>query len=171
MSDGRWLALDEEGFDDLIAVMAAPPLTGGPTVSLDEYYQSEWTAAMADPVGWMRENGQGIRETSKRPMVRLLLRRHPEARRLLQDGDEEAIQGLLAGTTSAEAIVGMSDEDKKKWYDRIQRFLIALKIAAAVIPPPYSFAVMAFAIGLALFAEKRLKPQELAALFAAYRGE
>lgn len=154
----------QAGLDDLFDLMKPITKVMGAhgRTELEQYEADEMAKAIADPLAWARQNKDAMRRAMRRPGVRILLRRHPEARRQLHFDDAEAIEGLVSN-----GMVGLTDEQKKKWYDRIQRALPVLKIIAEFTPPPYNFAVIGVTILLILIAENRLKPDTLAAIFGA----
>lgn len=112
--------------------------------------------AVKDPHGFVRTHHRGVTRALGRRRVREELDSRVGVGELQPDD-----LVLLLGLSEGRLPVGMSDEDKEKWHQRIQRILPVLKIIAAIVPPPYNLAIVALIVILTLIDQNRLTPAQL----------
>lgn len=139
--------------DELVATVMSVPV-------LSVYATDELTKAQADPDTWLADNRVAIQAAMRRPIVRLLLRRHTE----LHDLVGQEMLGVFGGTNTH--VVDMSDEWKARLHNWVQKALPILKLIATFVPPPYNFAIMAITVLLILIDTNRLQPTVVASVFA-----
>lgn len=152
--------LDQEDFDGLQYMMDKGALrTFLSKTDVDARIEAELVDMYADPVGYTSRLRKSSRKAFGHRGVKFLLRFHPAARGLSRE-DRDEIFALATGARSFSDTVGMSPEQKKKWHDRIQRWLPILKVIATFTPPPYNLGVIGFIVLLIWIDENRLKPAE-----------
>lgn len=154
--------MKDEDFDQALVAVSLPKnrqriFRGRIQRRLDE----QLTLAMADPEGWTRANREGIRRTALRPRVRERL--NEECPEFTDAEHGEFLAAFVEHGVNA-PVGEWSDEKKAKWHKWIQRAIPVLKVIAAIVPPPYNLAVIAFIVVLTLIDKNRLTPKQLATI-------